>query len=171
MKKIILLLSGVLLLLLQSCFPLGGDDISDDGFFVSSYEPVIIKRSVFETTTLLENTPRNIENSGKIYVKGNYIFINEVNEGFHLINNSNPSNPQNIGFISVLGSSDLSIKENVFYVNNATDLIAFTIDETSETLTITKRLENVFPQIWSPEGRTYYNLEDDDIIVNWELIN
>ena len=171
MKKPNLLITIVLALLFQSCIPFGGDDISDDIFPTSNYEPVIVKRSVFETTTTMESTPRAIENSGKIYVKDNYIFINEVNEGFHLINNSDPSNPQNIGFIKVFGSSDLSIKENVFYVNNATDLIAFTINENSETLTITKRIENVFPQIWSPEGISYYNLEADDIIVNWELIN
>lgn len=171
MKKSILLCSVIFALLLQSCFYFGGDEIDDFPLNVSNYEPVIIKRSAFEVTTTLDNTARAIENSGKIYVKGNYIFINEVNLGFHLINNSDPSNPQNIGFINVLGSSDLSIKENVFYANNATDLIAFTLDETSETLTITKRLENVFPQIWSPEGQSYYNLEADDVIVNWELIN
>ncbi|WP_179020035.1 hypothetical protein [Winogradskyella forsetii] len=157
--------------LIHSCVPFWGDENDDDFLIASNYEPIIMKRSVFETTTTLESTPRAIENSGKIYVKDDYIFINEVNEGFHLINNSNPSNPQNIGFIKVLGSSDLSIKDDVIYINNATDLIAVTIDDTSETLTITKRLENVFPQIWSPEGMSYYNLEQDDIIVNWELIN
>ncbi len=172
MKKSILLLLVSSAILFQSCFNWGENVDDVDGFpIASNYEPVIMKRSAFEAATTLESTPRTIENSGKIYVKGNYIFINEVNEGFHLMNNTNPSNPQNVGFIKILGSSDLSIKENVLYANNATDLIAFTIDETSETLTITKRLVNVFPQIWSPEGMSYYNLEQDDIIVNWELIN
>lgn len=170
MKNYFLLIAFVTTMLLQSCIPFGGDE-TDDFPSASNYTPVIMKRSAFEATTILENTPRAIQNSGKIYVKDNYIFINEVNEGFHLINNSDPSNPQNIGFIKVLGSSDLSIKENVFYANNATDLIAFTLNETSETLSITKRLDNVFPQIWSPEGMSYYNLEQDDVIVNWELTN
>ena len=171
MKKIILL-SLLSVFLLQGCFPWGenGDDV-DLVDPVNSYDPVIMKRTAFEATTSLENIPRTIVNSGKIYVKDEFIFVNEVNEGFHLINNSDPSNPENIGFIKVLGSSDLSIKENVFYVNNATDLIAFTIDQTTESLTITKRLENVFPQIWSPEGFFYYDLEEDDIIINWELRN
>jgi len=139
MKKSFLLPFIISTALLQSCVPFWGDGNDDDFPMASNYEPVIMKRSVFETTTTLESTPRAIENSGKIYVKDNYIFINEVNEGFHLINNSNPANPQNIGFIKVLGSSDLSIKEEVIYINNATDLIAMTIDNTSETLTITKR--------------------------------
>ncbi len=171
MKKYFLLLLVTSSILFQSCIYWGGDDDIIDDFPSGSYEPVIMKRTAFEASTTLENTPRIIENSGKIYVKGGYIFINEVNKGFHLINNSDPSNPQNVGFIQVLGSSDLSVKENVLYSNNATDLIAFTIDETQETITITKRLENVFPQIWSPEGQSYYNLEQDDVIVNWEPIN
>ncbi|MFK7831658.1 MAG: hypothetical protein AB8B52_00145 [Winogradskyella sp.] len=158
------------LLLCQSCIVFEEEDTGDFPLG-SSYLPVIMKRADFETTTVLESNPRAIINSGKIYVKGNYIFINEVNEGFHLINNSDPSNPQNIGFIKVFGSSDLSIKNNVIYANNATDLLAFTIDETSQSLTITKRVANVFPQIWSPEGFAYYNLEEDDIIVNWEPLN
>ena len=170
MKKSLLLLFVVAAFLFQNCFPFGGG-VDDEPPINSYYEPVIMKRSAFEATTALESTPRVIENSGKIYVKGNYIFVNEVNQGFHLINNIDPSNPQNIGFIKVLGSSDLSIKENVLYANNATDLIAFTINETQETITITKRLENVFPQIWSPEGQSYYNLEEDDVIVNWNPIN
>lgn len=170
MKKIFLSLFVMSTLLFQSCFNFGNDG-TDDFPPASNYQPVIMKRSTFETTTGLESTPRTIENSGKIYVKGNYIFINEVNEGFHLVNNSDPSNPQNIGFIRILGSSDLSIKDDVIYANNATDLIAFTINEIEETLTITKRIENTFPQIWSPEGESYYNLEADDIIVNWQLTN
>jgi len=171
-KSFLLILVFSSTLLINSCINWGTeDDVIDDFQFTGSFEPVIMKRSTFETSTSLENTPRTIENSGKIYVKGDYIFINEVNKGFHVINNSDPSNPQNIGFIEVLGSSDLSIKENVFYANNATDLIAFKLNETAETLTITKRLENIFPQIWSPEGFSYYDLEADDIIVNWEPIN
>ncbi|MBO6881926.1 hypothetical protein [Winogradskyella sp.] len=172
MKKFFLLLTVTSSLLFQACIGWGSDDADDiDPFPTGSYEPVIMQRTDFEAATILENTPRTIENSGKIYVKDNFIFVNEVNQGFHLINNTDPTNPINIGFIKVLGSSDLSIKEDVFYANNATDLIAFKIDEATETLTITKRLENVFPQIWSPEGVIYYPIEDNEVIVDWELIN
>jgi hypothetical protein len=171
MKKSYLLLLAIALIIFQGCIGWGGNDDDFGGDTFGSYQPVIMQRADFETTTILENTPRVIENSGKIYVKDNFIFVNEVNEGFHLINNSDPTNPVNVGFVKVLGSSDLSIKDDVFYVNNATDLIAFKINESSETLTITKRLENVFPQIWSPEGQSYYPLEDNEIIVDWEPIN
>ncbi|WP_299365820.1 hypothetical protein [Winogradskyella sp.] len=169
MKKYSLLLLVTLPLYLQSCIGWGNDDDIIVDLPQNSYEPVIMQRSEFENTTVLESAPKPIVNSGKIYVKGNFIFINEVNKGFHIINNSDPTNPSNIGFINVLGSSDLSIKNDVFYANNARDLIAFKIDETSETLTLTKRLENVFPQIWTPEGPFYYPVEDNEIVIDWQL--
>ncbi|NQX84474.1 MAG: hypothetical protein HRT67_00875 [Flavobacteriaceae bacterium] len=168
MKHYILLFSILTFCLCHSCITWGTDD---DESLSSEYQPIIMQRADFESTTLLESTPRTIENSGKIYVKDNFIFINEVNKGFHIINNSNPENPINIAFVKVLGSSDLSIKNNIFYVNNARDLIAFTINETTNALTITKRIKNVFPQIWSPDGFQYYGLGVNDIIVDWELVN
>lgn len=156
------------LLLFHSCI---FRNVDDDEISTPTYQPVIMQRIDFEPSTVFENTPRTIENSGKIYVKDNFIFVNEVNKGFHIINNSNPENPINIGFIKVLGSSDLSIKDDVFYVNNAVDLVAFTINETTETLTITKRIQNIFPQILSPDGFQHYGLDANNIIVDWELIN
>lgn len=158
----------IVCIVVQGCRPWGEDD--DIVQFPNNYKPVIMKRTDFEASIAYESV-KQIKNSGKIYVKGKYIFVNEVNKGFHIIDNSDPSNPNNIGFIRVLGSSDLSIKSDVFYVNNATDLLAFKLNEGSQSLTISKRLENVFPQIWSPEGLTYYDLQDDEIIVDWIPIN
>ena len=168
MKKILFV--TILCLLALGCTPNWGDDdnIAEPG---TNYEPVILNRTVFEASVNYETTPRPIEKSGKIYVKGDYIFVNEVNKGFHIIDNSDPVNPNNVGFIKVFGSSDLSIKSNVFYANNATDLIAFKINENNQSIIINKRLNNVFPQIRSPEGFTYYELQDDEIIVDWVLMD
>ena len=41
---------------------------------------------------------RELENPGKIYFKDGYIFVNEELKGIHIIDNQNPSNPQNHGF-------------------------------------------------------------------------
>nr|WP_321224664.1 hypothetical protein [uncultured Psychroserpens sp.] len=131
------------------------------------YEPVIMERSIFHTTTTLQTTAEVIVNSGKIYVKDNYIFINERNKGFHIIDNTNPENPQNIAFLNVLGSSDLTIKGNAIYVNNATDLLALSLDIQNGTMEITKRVPNAFPQITSPFGNVYYGSNEDEVVVDW----
>jgi len=156
---------------LQSCFYNQSDDDVVPPPFTGNYEPVIMNRADFEASVAYQSAPQTIENSGKIYVKGDYIYVNEVNKGFHIIDNSNPSNPSNIGFIKVLGSSDLSIKSDVFYANTATDLIAFRLNEINDSITVTKRIAEVFPQIWSPEGFTYHDLQDNEIIVDWTPVD
>jgi hypothetical protein len=131
------------------------------------YEPVTMLRSEFDLTTSLQTTPEVIVNSGKIYVKDNFIFINERNKGFHIIDNTDPTNPQNIAFLKVIGSSDLTIKGNSVYVNNATDLLALTLDAQEGTMEITKRVPNAFPQITSPFGNVYYGASEDEVVVDW----
>ena len=46
-------------------------------------------------------SPQELVNLGKIYVKDNYIFINELKKGLHIIDNSNPQQPQNIAFLKI----------------------------------------------------------------------
>ena len=129
--------------LFQAC-PLLNNPDDIDFRDASNYEPVILNRTEFEDRFGLEISPRSIVNAGKIYTKDDFIFINEINQGFHIVDNTNPNNPVNIGFIVALGSSDLSIKGNVFYVNNAVDLIAFTINDSTSNITLTKRVKNTF---------------------------
>ena len=169
-KKLTLIICVVILGLNQSCWW-----VNDDGGEVvgpapnSIYEPVIMARSQFETTTTIES-PRAIESSGKIYVKDNFLFVNEVNQGFHVFNNEDPANPQNIAFLKVLGSSDIAIKDDMLYINNATDLLAISPNLSQNSMEITKRVENVFPQLWSPDGFEFYGLQPGEIIVDWTLI-
>ncbi len=142
----------------------------DENEFVSeeNYEAVVMSRSEFEnSTTILP--PKPIINSGKIYIKDNFLFVGENNEGFHIFNNSIPSAPVNIAFLNVLGGSDISVKNNVFYLNNATDLIAVIPNFENNTIEITKRIPNAFPQLESPDN-SYYNPQPNEVIINWNLI-
>jgi hypothetical protein len=167
MKKTRLLLLLVCLTILQSCWWRDqSDDISVNP--PSAYSPVIMQRAAFEVSIEFES-PKPIVNSGKIYVKDQFLFINEKNGGFHIFDNSNPENPINIGFLKALGSSDLAIKNDIIYINNAVDLIAIQPDFSTSTITVTKRIPNTFPQLFSPDGIQYYNLQEDEIIVNWTL--
>lgn len=139
---------------------------NNQGYQWSQYEPVIVKRELFPPTTQLIGA-RDIINSGKIYIKDNLLFVSEVNEGFHVFDNSDPVNPIKKAFLKVLGSSDLSIKDNSIYINNAVDLIAVKPNDDLTKIEITKRVKNVFPQLASPEGYLPNNLKEDEIIVNW----
>ncbi|MBC7422101.1 MAG: hypothetical protein H7334_01465, partial [Ferruginibacter sp.] len=54
--------------------------------------------------------PQPLQNTGKLFLYGKYIFINEVNKGVHIIDNSTPQLPKNIAFIAIPGNVDIAVK-------------------------------------------------------------
>src|SRR5204863_1037388 len=42
--------------------------------------------------------PQALKNTGKLFLFGRYVFINEINKGIHIIDNTNPRSPKNISF-------------------------------------------------------------------------
>lgn len=166
MKRKPLYFSLVFLCLLCSACIYMGD--GSEPIPISSYDPVVVKRSVLESSTTIESA-KPIVNSGKIYIKDHFLFVGEKNEGFHVFDNSDPNNPVNKAFIKVLGASDLTIKGEILYINNATDLIAIKPNVTAKTLEITKRVVNAFPQMPPPDNFGNYSVGQDEVIVNWKL--
>ncbi|WGU68891.1 hypothetical protein QIU19_02915 [Capnocytophaga canimorsus] len=47
-------------------------------------------------------------------------------------------------FLSIPGATDLAIRDEVMYVNQATDLVAFSYDVNSGTITLHKRIKKGF---------------------------
>jgi len=127
-------------------------------------EPTTFKKvwgykPVFTTdTTLLKvqsESPRPMKNPGKIYVRGNLIFQNDIGYGIHVIDNSIPSQARPIGFIRVNGSSEISIKDNNMYVNSFNSLVVLNVSDW-QNVTVVKRIPNAFQQGLSAVGFHYY---------------
>lgn len=154
----------------QSCCPPFTD--CDDDFVepVSRYEPVFLERSEFENSVALKNSV-SIGTSGKIYVKDNLLFINELNKGFHVFDNSDPANPKSIQFLNVPGATDLAIRSNMVYINQATDLIAIDYNTELNSIALTKRIANTFPSLRSPDGNESYTIPENMVVVDWKLKN
>lgn len=114
---------------------------------------------------------REIVHPGKIYFKDNYIFINEEMAGVHVIDVSNPTDPQNVAFITIPGNVDIAIKENVLYADSYIDLVAVDVEDLSDIHEV-GRVEDIFPYI-VPEYDTDYRLgeidEERGVVVGWEI--
>ena len=95
-----------------------------------------------------------LKKPGKIYLKGNYIFVNEVDKGIHIIDNTNPSSPQNIAFINIPGNLDLAAVGNTLYADSYVDLLALDISNPNN-VTVLRRVENAIPQRSYTYGYTY----------------
>ena len=88
--------------------------------------------------------PREIQYPGKIFTIGNYLFINEVERGIHVIDNSNPAAPKNISFINIPGNVDMSVQNNTLYADSYSDLVTLDISDV-RNVTAKKFVSNVFP--------------------------
>jgi hypothetical protein len=87
---------------------------------------------------------KTINKRGKIYVYGNYIFLNEINSGIHVINNTNPANPVPVAFLKIPGNLDMAIRGRMLYADCHVDLICFDISNPA-SIRIANRLENQLP--------------------------
>lgn len=87
---------------------------------------------------------RGLKKPGKIYIYGNYIFLNEINEGVHVFDNSQPTSPKNIGFIPIPGNEDLAAQGNVLFADSYSDLVTFDISDPKDIKAI-NFTDNAFP--------------------------
>ncbi|MFN8672326.1 MAG: hypothetical protein U0457_09665 [Candidatus Sericytochromatia bacterium] len=71
--------------------------------------------------------PRQLKNIEKIYTYKNYLFISSENMGIHIIDNSDPKNPINKGFLQIPLNQDISIKNDVLYADSINKILAIDI--------------------------------------------
>ena|SRR5688572_7867773 len=155
---------AVAILLICSVFLLQGclKDSIVHSYTYTYYKPVY-KTAAEVRANIKSNTAQPVERPGKIFVKGNYIFLNEVDKGIHVIDNSNPAQPRNVTFINIPGNVDIAVKGNTLYADLYTDLIAIDISN-PQNVVLKKVVEGVFPD------RYYYGFRRDSlgIIASWE---
>ncbi len=137
----------------------------------NQYEPIFMHRDNMESVIRLEG-PRILENPGKIYIKGHYLFIVEKYLGIHVVDNINPETPDKVGFIHIDGCIDLAVKGNILYADNAVDLVALKFTEDFTSVEVVSRNKNVFPEFKSPNGRGLSWEEqqarpDNTVLVRW----
>ena len=97
----------------------------EDSFSIEGLTPIYYTG---DDITKIQSLPvQSIVKLGKIYYKHPYIFMNEVQKGIHVVDNSDPGNPQKVAFIEILGNSDISIKGERMYVDNFSDLVCLDI--------------------------------------------
>ena len=128
------------------------------------YEP-LYKTSVEVRANIKSNPAKEVHNPGKIFISGNYIFLNEVDKGIHVIDNRNPSLPVNVAFIDIPGNLDLAVKGNTLYADLYTDLVTLDI---SNPLNVVKKsiVDGVFPPRYYGGGPVGVG-GDNKIIFDW----
>jgi hypothetical protein len=168
MKKNLISILSISILIAYVVFLLPG--CSKDGnkadtqkYTYTVYTPVYKSRAdVIAGINGYASTP--IEQAGKLYIKDNFIYVNEINKGIHIINNSDPSNPVQVAFLSIPGNIDIAIKGNILYADMYDELLALDITDPHHAK-LTNTIKNFFTE------RTFIGSflanTDDEVAVDW----
>jgi hypothetical protein len=110
---------------------------------------------------------------GNIYAIGNFIFQVDMGRGIHVTDNRVPANATRIGFITVNGCSQVSVKGSYLYTNSYGDLVTIDISDISH-IKVVSRLANTFPELEydyplaQPEESGYYTCpQPGSVVVGW----
>ena len=158
-------------ILFFSCTPY--DTIPDS---TEGYIPVY-SQDVSTLKTITAGPARTTVNGGKVYTVGNLLFQVEQDSGIHVINYSNPSSPQKLGFIRSFLCKELAVKNGFIYTNNLSDLVVIDINNPSN-IKEAGRTADVFPDLglqYPPKsanqfGRIYFECPDPKkgVVVAWK---
>ena len=155
MKRIAALPVLVLAVLLSSCLK--------DKFTrtYTVYKPILQSKQEVRNS-ISSGAARQVEAPGKIFVYGNTIFLNEIDKGVHIIDNTNPAAPRQQAFISIPGNLDIAVKGNTLYCDFYDELLAIDISNPLQA-----RLTAAIPQVFP--GRSFSNFLDSNyVVVGWE---
>ncbi|RAK64090.1 hypothetical protein DLM85_19310 [Hymenobacter edaphi] len=138
------------------------------------YKPVLMPRSQLEQAVAVL-PPREMRNTGKIYLRDPYIFINERYEGFHVIDNQNPAQPQPLAFVRIPGNVDVAMKGSLLYADSGADLLTFDVSNVQQ-VRLLHRVRNAVPELPMPElGQVPaeyqpQNRPADAVVVGWQKL-
>lgn len=102
-----------------------GDDDSRSCINEPNAQPVYLNYDELRSAVNI-GEPRELSSIGRLYLYRNLILLNERNQGVHVIDNTDPTNPVNRAFIEIPGSTELSIRNDMLYADSYIDLV--TID-------------------------------------------
>lgn len=110
--------------------------------------PVYLAMSDVRARQVVIEPGKELENPGKIYLYGDYLLINEPQEGIHILDNTNPSSPINLNFIPIEGNVDLAVNNSMLYADNYVDLLVFDISNIRSIKQV-ERVKDVFNHMYS----------------------
>ena len=106
---------------------------------------------------------RTLQEPGKIYTKDGFLFINELKQGIHIIDNRNPDAPKMVAFVRIPGNGDMAVRDNILYADSYMDLVALDISDVTNIKQV-KRMNNVFPSGQFNGAYWYINSTNGDVL-------
>ena len=135
-----------------------------------------IKVSITEIrNSIAVEDPQPTTESGKMYQYEDFVFVNEKNEGVHVIKGLEAEHLQKIKFLRIPGNKDISVRDGFLYADSYFDLVVFDISDI-DNIQHVSTLENVFPNYFYNyiDGADWFDFAgvdfENEIIIGWELV-
>jgi len=153
------ILSFSFILLLAASFMMTGceNDSCTRTQEYTAYQPVYKLLEEMRVPVKYESATSLI-NAGKIFYYNGYLFVNELNTGIHIFDNTDPSNPKNVGFLNIPGNLDMAVHDHYLYADSYLDLVSIDIAN-PEAPVETGRVNDVFQSFYSFSDNVGYLVE------------
>jgi len=134
---------------------------------VDGWKPIYSTEANTETVEMKASEP--LVNPGRIYVYENYLMVNDEGKGIHIYDNSNQSNPTEVSFIDIPGNMDFSVRNNMIYADNITDMVIVDITDASQPV-FKNRIKDIFPVQQFPDEFGAFECVDASrgTVIGWE---
>jgi hypothetical protein len=108
---------------------------------------------------------------GKVTQYHHFTFQVDGNSGVHVIDVSQPSQPKKIAFITIPGVTEISVKDDVLYADNYSDLVSIQLNGNG-TATLLDRIPSLFEiknEMAPPHAQSYFECVDKSkgVVVKW----
>jgi hypothetical protein len=87
-----------------------------------SHEPVCLPAAEVRASFAVE-PPHPIGVFGKISLHRTLLLVSEPYKGIHFFDNADPTQPKPLGFLRILGNTDMAMSGDMLYANSSTDLL------------------------------------------------
>lgn len=155
---------------------------SKDSYNTGEYYAIKTKLSAEDIKKIVITGPKVMENIGNVGMMGDFALITEIGRGIHIFNNTNPSEPKPVAFLSIPATTGFAAKDSVLLVDNGNDLLKITvhrldalkftkIEEAKTYISLDKRTADVFTYPNYPiQQNIYFECADSAkiFVTQWE---
>lgn len=165
MKKITYLLIGFLAISLFQC-------TKDFGTINLTYHKATAiygDLDEIRSRTPLISPVKEIKDPGKIFVGDNLLLIGEEGEGIHVIDNSEPSQPNHLLFLEIPGNKEFIMKDQVLYAESYYDFLKIDLTNPQQPRIIS-RLENAFvEEFTNAQGEVLIGFDFEEVTETFKV--
>ncbi len=111
----------------------------------------------------LVGTPSEIINPGKIFVSDSYLLIGEETLGIHVIDNTDPANPMNTGFINIPGNREFFFEDNFIYAESYYDMLKIDISNPANPILVSRVENGIAEELINNEGQTLLGFTFEEV--------